>query len=86
MKGGPLEKYTLRRGTHDENLGRHNTVYMEWICIKPGYWGEAGGHELRTNFLREAKINGFEFVTGYVHRSVIENRIKRGEAIQIYKV
>ena len=83
VKGGPLEKYTLRRGTHDENLGRHNTVYMEWICIKPGYWGEAGGHELRTNFLREAKINGFEFVTGYVHRSVIENRIKRGEAIQM---
>ena len=83
VKGGPIEKYTLRRGTHDENLGRHNTVYMEWICIKPGYWGEAGGHELRTNFLREAKINGFEFVTGYVHRSVIENRIKRGESIQI---
>jgi hypothetical protein len=83
VKGGPLEKYTLRRGTHDENLGHQNTVYMEWICIKPGYWGEAGGHELRTNFLREAKINGFEFVTGYVHRSVIENRIRRGESIQI---
>jgi hypothetical protein len=83
VKGGPLENYTLRRGTHDENWGNHNTAYMEWICIKPGYWGEAGGHELRTNFLREAKINGFEFVTGYVHRSVIANRINRGEAIQI---
>ena len=83
VKGGPLENYTLRRGTHDENLGARNTAYMEWICIKPGYWGEAGGHELRTNFLREAKINGFEFVTGYVHRSVIENRIKRGESTQI---
>ena len=83
VKGGPLENYTLRRGTHDENWGNHNTVYMEWICIKPGYWGEAGGHELRTNFLREAKINGFEFVTGYVHRSVIVNRINRGESIQI---
>ncbi len=83
VKGGPLEKYTLRRGTHDEDLGHQNTVYMEWICIKPGYWGEAGGHELRTNFLREAKINGFEFVTGYVHRNVIENRIRRGESIQI---
>ena len=83
VKGGPLENYTLRRGTHDENWGNHNTAYMEWICIKPGYWGEAGGHELRTNFLREAKINGFEFVTGYVHRSVIVNRINRGESIQI---
>lgn len=83
VKGGPLEDYTLRRGTHDENLGGHNTAYMEWICIKPGYWGEAGGHELRTNFLREAKIIGFEFVTGYVHRSVIVNRINRGEPIKI---
>jgi hypothetical protein len=83
VKGGPLENYTLRRGTHDENWGNHNTAYMEWICIKPGYWGEAGGHELRTNFLREAKINGFEFVTGYVHRSVIVNRINRGESVQI---
>ncbi|HZD34843.1 MAG TPA: hypothetical protein VE130_06530, partial [Nitrososphaeraceae archaeon] len=63
VKGGPLENYTLRRGTHDENWGMRNTAYMEWICIKPGYWGEAGGHELRSNFLREAKINGFEFVT-----------------------
>ena len=80
VKGGPLENYTLRRGTHDENWGNHNTAYMEWICIKPGYWGEAGGHELRTNFLREAKIKGFEFVTGYVHRSVIVNRINRGES------
>ena len=83
VKGGPLEDYTLRRGTHDENFGSHNTAYMEWICIKPGYWGEAGGHELRTNFLREAKIKGFEFATGYVHRSVIVNRINRGEPIQI---
>jgi hypothetical protein len=83
VKGGPLENYTLRRGTHDENLGRRNTAYMEWICIKPGYWGEAGGHELRTNFLREAKNSGFEFVTGYVHRSVIEKRINRGESVQI---
>jgi hypothetical protein len=83
VKGGPLENYTLRRGTHDENWGNHNTAYMEWICIKPGYWGEAGGHELRTNFLREAKINGFVFVTGYVHRSVIVNRINRGESVQI---
>jgi hypothetical protein len=83
VKGGPLEDYTLRRGTRDENFGDHNTAYMEWICIKPGYWGEAGGHELRTNFLREAKIKGFEFATGYVHRSVIVNRINRGEPIQI---
>lgn len=83
VKGGHLEKYTLRRGTNDANMGISNTAYMEWICIKPGYWGEAGGHELRTNFLRQAKLRGFKFVTGYVHRSVIEKRISRGEAVEI---
>jgi hypothetical protein len=83
VKGGPLENYSLRRGTYDENWGHHNTAHMEWICIKPGYWGEAGGHELRTSFLREAKLKGYFFVTGYVHRSVISSRIDRGEAIEI---
>ena len=42
VKGGPIEKYELRRGTFDENYGKRNTVYMEWICIKPGYWGSTG--------------------------------------------
>jgi hypothetical protein len=83
VKGGPLENYSLRRGTYDENWGHHNTAHMEWICIKPGYWGEAGGHELRTSFLREAKLKGYSFVTSYVHRSVISSRIGRGEAIEI---
>jgi hypothetical protein len=83
VKGGPLENYSLRRGTYDENWGHHNTAHMEWICIKPGYWGEAGGHELRTSFLREAKLKGYFFVTSYVHRSVISSRIDRGEAIEI---
>jgi hypothetical protein len=85
VKGGPLENYSLRRGTYDENWGHHNTAHMEWICIKPGYWGEAGGHELRTSFLREAKLKGYFFVTSYVHRSVISSRIDRGEAIEIVK-
>ena len=39
VKGGPLEKYGLRRGTLDENYGKKNTAYMEWICIKPGTGG-----------------------------------------------
>ena len=38
-KGGPLENYQLRRGTHDGNLGKNNTAYMEYMSIKPGYWG-----------------------------------------------
>ena len=51
VNGGPLERYKLRRGTHDENFGRKNTVYMEWIRIKPEYLGETGGHLLRSGFL-----------------------------------
>jgi hypothetical protein len=83
VKGGPLEKYSLRRGTFDENRGKKNTVYMEWICIKPGYWGSTGGHLLRINFLMEAKKRGYAFVTGYVHRNVIMKRRSKGEIIQI---
>jgi len=83
VKGGPIEKYELRRGTLDENYGKKNTIYMEWICIKPGYWGSTGGHLLRMNFLLEAKKRGYNFVTGYVHRNVIMKRISKGETIQI---
>ena len=83
VKGGPIEKYEFRRGTFDENYGKRNTVYMEWICIKPGYWGSTGGHFLRMNFLLEAKKRGYKFVTGYVHRNVIMKRISKGETIQI---
>lgn len=83
VKGGPLEKYNLRRGTFDENRGKENTAYMEWICIKPGYWGSTGGHVLRRNFLKEAKKMGYEFVTGYVHRDVIMKRVNKGEIINV---
>jgi hypothetical protein len=83
VKGGPLEKYELRRGTHDVNLGKNNTVYMEWISIKPGYWGATGGHLLRLEFLKEARRRGYTFVTSYVHRNVIARRIKEGEKIEV---
>lgn len=83
VKGGPLEIYELRRGTYDSNLGKRNTAYMEWIGIKSGYWGEAGGHVLRSEFLKEARNRGYIFVTGYVHRIVILSRKNRGESIEL---
>ena len=83
-KGGPLENYHLRHGTHDENFGKENTAYMEWIGIKTGFWGENGGHILRLEFLNEAKRRrGYSFVSSYVHRNVIQHRINRGEDIEI---
>lgn len=83
VKGGPLENYQLRRGTHDENFGERNTAYMEWISIKPGFWGETGGHILRIEFLKEAKRRGYLYVSSYVHRNVIQQRVKRGENIEV---
>jgi hypothetical protein len=83
VKGGPLENYQVRRGTHDENFGKKNTAYMEWISIRPGFWGETGGHVLRIEFLREAKRRGYLYVSSYVHRNVIQQRIKRGENIEV---
>ena len=82
-KGGSLENYQLRRGTYDENLGKNNTAYMEYISIKPGYWGARGGHLLRVEFLKQAKQRGYAFVTSYVHRHVIARRINEGEEIEI---
>ena len=59
VKGGQLENYKLRSGTRDENWGKKNTAHMEWISIKPGYWGETGGHLLRLHFLKEARRRGY---------------------------
>ena len=83
VKGGQLENYQLRRGTRDENFGKKNTAYMEWISIKQGFWGETGGHILRIEFLKEAKRRGYLYVSSYVHRNVIQHRIKRGENIEV---
>ena len=68
VKGGPLEKYKLRYGTRDENNGKNNTAYMDWIRIKPEYWGGTGGNLLRYGFIKEARNRGYQFVSGYVHR------------------
>jgi hypothetical protein len=83
VKGGRLENYQLRHGTHDENWGKKNTAYMEWISIKPGFWGETGGHVLRIEFLKEAKHRGYSYITSYVHRNVVMQRINKGENIEI---
>ncbi len=82
-KGASLENYKLRRGTEDENKGKKNTIYLEPIGVKPTYWGGAGGHLLRLQFLNEAKRRGYAFVTGYAHRNVIMQRINRGESIEM---
>lgn len=81
-KGGPVEKYKLRPGTSDPNIGKANTAYLEGIGIHHAYWGEKGGHVLRLAFLDQAGKLGYKFVTGYAHRDVISQRIKKGEQIE----
>ncbi|MGH9877949.1 MAG: hypothetical protein ACRD5H_09940, partial [Nitrososphaerales archaeon] len=84
-KGGPLEDYKLRKGTHDENMGRHNTIYLEAMSMEPGYWGVKWGHKLRLKFLSEVKKKPYRFLSAYAHRNVIEDRMTRGEPIDIVR-
>lgn len=83
VKGCPLEKSKLRRGTVDENFGKNNTAYLEGVVVMKGFWGASGGHLLRLKFLSEASKCGYRFVTGYAHRDVIMQRVKKGERIDI---
>ena len=45
-KGGPLEKYQLREEIRDENYGLKNTIFLEPLALKMGYWGLRGGLSL----------------------------------------
>jgi len=74
---------SLRRGTNDENLGKMNSVFMEWIAIKTGYLGEKGGHMLRSEFLKESRRREYTYVTSYYQRELIIHRKNKGEPIEI---
>jgi hypothetical protein len=54
-KGGPLERYkNLNEKVTDENFGKKNTIFLEPLAIKMGYWGHHGGSELRHLFTMQA--------------------------------
>lgn len=82
-KGGPLEHYRLREKTVDTNMGFNNTIYLEPMIVKPGYWDAGGGRVLRRVFINEAKKRGYDYLTSYNHRKVLEHRIERGEPLEI---
>ena len=79
-KGGPLEKYKLRSEIDDENYGKENTIFLEPIAIKMGYWGLGASIKLRNNFYLQAKENGYRFLTSYGLRDVIRDRISKEDA------
>jgi len=80
-KGGPLEKYNIS-SVSDVNFGKNNTVFLEPVALKMGYWGFHGGSEMRHLFTMQVSTKGYKFLTSFAMRDVITSRIKRGENIE----
>jgi hypothetical protein len=79
-KGGPLENYRLREEIRDENYGLGNTIFLEPLALKMGYWGLKGGSEMRHMFIMQSHSMKFKYLTSFALRDVIRARIEREEA------
>ena len=53
---------------------RNNTVFLEPVAIKNGYWGFHGGRELRQLFMMQVESKGYKFMTSFAMRDVIDER------------
>ena len=78
-KGGPIENYNLRPEIDDANYGKHNTVFLEPIALKVGYWGLRGGSEMRHLFAMQAHSMNYRYLTSFALRDVIQKRIDSNE-------
>lgn len=81
-KGGSLEGYSLPSKIHDENFGKKNTIFLEPLAIKAGYWGHGGGSTMRKLFRKAAKEKNYVYLTSLQLREVIQNRINRDDDIE----
>jgi hypothetical protein len=79
-KGGALENYNLREEIKDENYGLSNTIFLEPIALKMGYWGLKGGSEMRHLFIMQAHSMKYKYLTSFALREVIQARIDKEEA------
>ena len=79
-KGGLLETYQLRPEIKDENYGYNNTVFLEPLALKMGYWGLRGGSEMRHMFIMQAHAKKFKFLTSFALRDVIRARVEKEKA------
>ena len=79
-KGGPLEKYKLREEIRDENYGLGNTVFLEPLALKMGYWGLRGGSEMRHMFIMQSHSMKYKYMTSFALRDVISGRIEKERA------
>ena len=81
-KGGPLESYSLSSSIKDENWGKSNTVFLEPLALKIGYWGQGGGPQMRKHFRETVKEKGYDFLTSLQLREIIQKRIERNDRIE----
>lgn len=79
-KGGPLENYRLRPEIRDENYGLNNTVFLEPLALKMGYWGLKGGSEMRHLFIMQSHSKKYKYLTSFALRDVIESRVSKENA------
>lgn len=79
-KGGPLEKYKLREEIRDENYGLGNTIFLEPLALKIGYWGLKGGSEMRHMFIMQAHSMKYKYLTSFALRDVIRARVDKEQA------
>ncbi|MBT8173244.1 MAG: HD domain-containing protein [Nitrosopumilus sp.] len=79
-KGGPLEKYQLREEIRDENYGLGNTIFLEPLALKMGYWGLKGGSEMRHLFIMQAHSMKYKFLSSFALRDVIRARVDKEQA------
>ena len=79
-KGGPLEKYQLREEIRDEHYGLKNTIFLEPLALKMGYWGLRGGSEMRHLFIMQAHSMKYKYMTSFALRDVIKARINKEDA------
>ncbi len=85
-KGGPIESYeNLREKVSDENFDKKNTIFLEPIAIKMGYWGDHGGSELRHLFTMQAHAKKYKFLTSFALRDVIKKRTQTHEQAKFVK-
>ena len=84
-KGGPLESYALPSIIKDNNYGKSNTIFLEPLALKMGYWGRGGGPQMRKIFRDAAKKSDYSFLTSFQLRDVIQNRINRNEPVEFVK-
>ena len=84
-KGGPLEKYNFEVDLNDQNYGKNNTIFLEPLALKNGYWGFHGGREIRQLFLMQVHAQGFDYMTSFAMRDVIQYRVDNDEHVEFVK-